>query len=99
MARMNEKKDRLDEAFNFIKQQRDELKLKMHLGGKEAEDEWAKLETRWEELQNKVQPLSGAVKEAAESSGEQAKKVATAALDLTARELNEGYQKLRKLLE
>lgn len=96
---MDEKKDRLDEAFNFIKQQRDELKLKMHLGGKEAQDEWARLEARWAELEKKVQPLTGAVKEAAETGGEQARKVATAALDLTARELNEGYQKLRKLLD
>lgn len=96
---MSEEKDRLDEAFNFIKHHRDELKLKMHLGGKEAQDEWAKLEARWAELEKKSQPLSGAVKEAAASSGEQAKKVATAALDLAARELNEGYQKLRKLLE
>lgn len=96
---MDKEKDRLDEAFNFIKQHRDELKLKMHLGGKEAQDEWAKLEARWAELENMAQPLSGAVKEAAAASGEQAKKVATAALDLTARELNEGYQKLRKLLE
>ena len=96
---MSEDKDRLDEAFNFIKQHRDELKLKMHLGGKEAQDEWAKLEASWKELEKKVEPLSGAVKEAAGTGGEQARKVATAALDLTVQELNEGYQKLRKLLE
>jgi hypothetical protein len=96
---MSEEKDRLDEAFNFIKQHRDELKLKMHLGSKEAQDEWAKLEASWTDLEKKAQPLSGAVKEAAETGGEQAKKVATAALDLTAQELNDGYKKLRKLLE
>lgn len=96
---MSEEKDRLDEAFNFIKQQRDELKLKMHLGGKEAQDEWAKLEASLADLEKKGQPLSGAVKEAAETGGDQVKKVATAALDLTAQELNEGYKKLRKLLE
>lgn len=96
---MSEEKDRLDEAFNFIKQHRDELKLKMHLGSKEAQDEWAKLETCWTDFEKKAQPLTGAVKDAAEAGGEQAKKVATAALDLTAQELNEGYKKLRKLLE
>lgn len=96
---MSENKDRLDEAFNFIKQHRDELKLKMHLGGKEAGDEWAKLEARWAELEKKAQPLSGAVKEAAETGEEQAKKVATAALDLAVQELNDGYKNLRKLLE
>jgi len=96
---MDEETDRLDKALNLIKQGRDELKLKMHLGSKEAQDEWAKLETSLSELEKKAQPLSGAVKTAAESTGDQAKKVAVAALDLTAQELNEGYKKLRKLLE
>ena len=96
---MSEDKDRLDKAVQFLKQQRDELKLKLHLGGKEAQDEWDKLEGRLEELENKMQPLSGAVKDAASSAGDEAKKVALAALDVTARELETGYQKLRKLLE
>ncbi|MCF6311765.1 MAG: hypothetical protein L3J39_04870 [Verrucomicrobiales bacterium] len=96
---MDEDKDTLDKAFDRLKQSRDELKLKMHLGGKEVQDEWSKLEACWTDLEKKTQPLSGAVKEAAASSGEQAKKVATAALDLTAQELNEGYKKLRNLLQ
>ena len=96
---MDEEKDRLGEAFNFIKQHRDELKLKMHLGSKEAQDEWAKLEACWAEFEQKAQPLSGAVKEAAEVGGDQAKKVAIAALDLATQEMKDGYQKLRKLLE
>ncbi|MFK5923021.1 MAG: hypothetical protein QM496_12650 [Verrucomicrobiota bacterium] len=96
---MESNKDPLDKALNLIKQGRDELKLKMHLGSKEAQDEWSKLEARLTDLEQKAQPLSGAVKEAAETSGQQAKNVARAALDLTAQELNDGYQKLRKLLE
>lgn len=34
---MDENKDSLDKAFDRIKQSRDELKLKMHLGGKEVQ--------------------------------------------------------------
>ena len=96
---MSEEKDRLDEAINFIKQQRDELKLKAHLGSKEAQDEWARLEERWDDFEQKAQPLTGAVKDAASAVGDEAKKVAIAALDVTARELDEGYKKLRRLLE
>ena len=91
--------DPLDEIFSFIKQQRDELKLKMHLAEKDAQDEFAKLEEKWKEIEQHTEPLKGAVTEAAGAAGEQAKKVAGAAGEVAARELKDGYEKLRKLLE
>jgi hypothetical protein len=92
-------KDPLDDVFNFIKRQRDELKLKMHLAQADAKDEWAKLETKWQDVEKRTEPLAGAVKEGADAVGEQAKNVAGAASELAARELKDGYEKLRKLLE
>jgi len=96
---MEEKTDPLDELVSLIKRQRDELKLKIHLGKKDAQDEWNNLESKWKDVEQKTQPLTGAVQEAASTAGEQAKNVTGAALDLAAKELKAGYEKLRKLLE
>lgn len=96
---MNEEKDPLDEVFSFIKQQRDELKLKMHLAEKDAQDEWVKLEGKWKEIEQHAEPLKGAVTEAAGAAGDQAKNVANAASEVAAREIKDGYAKIRKLLE
>lgn len=87
-----------ESVYRFLKRQRDELSLQMHLASKDARDEWEKLEGTWAELEDRAEPLTGAVKEAAATTGEQAKKVTGAALDLAAREISTGYEKLRKLL-
>ena len=84
---------------SYLKRQRDELKLRIHLGGKDARAQWEKLEEKWHELEDWGEPLTSATKEAAGTAGEQAKKVTGAALDLVAREVRSGYQKLRKLLD
>jgi hypothetical protein len=52
-----------------LKTARDEAKLKIHLGSKDAQDEWAALEKRWHafkskaELEKSAGELSGAVKQ------------------------------------
>ena len=84
--------------LSYLKRQRDELKLQMHLAGKDAQDEWQRLEAKWQELEDRAEPLTGAVKEAADSAGSEAKKVAGAAMDVAAREIKSGYEKLRGLL-
>jgi hypothetical protein len=51
-----------------LKTARDEAKLKIHLGSKEAQDEWAELEKRWHSFKSKAEfeksagELSGAVR-------------------------------------
>lgn len=85
--------------MSFLKRQRDELKLQMHLGSQEAKEQWEKLEEKWHDLEHWGEPLTGATREAAESAGKQAKKVTGAAMDLAAREIKAGYQKLRNLLD
>jgi hypothetical protein len=52
-----------------LKTARDEAKLKIHLGSKEVQSEWAELEKRWQafktkaEVEKSASELSGAVKQ------------------------------------
>ena len=45
----------LDKFTHDLKRVRDELKLKIHLGSKEAQDEWADLEKRWQTFRQKAE--------------------------------------------
>ena len=87
----DEVRHRWDEALARLKQERDELALKMHLGKKEAADEWEKLETKWHDIKARKMP---AMKEAADETT-----VGVGlALELAAEELKKGYERIRKLL-
>ena len=80
-----------DDVVAKLKQERDELALKIHLGRKDAADEWQKLEAKWNELMaTKLPPMKAAAKETAEGL--------KPALDKAAEELKKGYEKIRKLL-
>jgi hypothetical protein len=82
--------ERITKAAEHLKQQRDELRVKLHLGKAEAKDEWARLEKQWEE----VRPKLDAVREEA---GKTAESVGTA-LSLALDELKNGYERLRNRL-
>ena len=80
-----------DDAIAKLKQERDELALKMHLGRKDLADEWEQLEAKWNELRAvKGPPLKEAAAETAHGVGH--------AMELAAAELKKGYEKIRKLL-
>ena len=68
-----------------LKQKRDELKLQIHLGSKEAQQEWEKLEAKWDDFSAKAK-----LEESAESVG--------SALGLLGDELKQGYDRLKKAL-
>ena len=42
--------EQMTKAVEHLKQQRDELQLKLHLAKADAKDEWARLEHQWEEM-------------------------------------------------
>jgi hypothetical protein len=87
----DEVKHRWDDVLAKLKQERDELALKMHLGKKEAVDEWERLETKWHEFTaRKIPPVEDAVDESTVGVG--------LALELAAEELKSGYERIRKLL-
>lgn len=86
MAELREELKKLEDA---VIQQRDELRVKMHLAKADARDEWEKLEGKWGEAQTKF----AEVKKAADESVENIE----AAARLLADELLKGYERIRKL--
>jgi len=86
MADMREEMKKLQET---LLQQRDELRVKLHLAQADARDEWEGLEKKWEEVQAK---FAQAQKVAGESSED-----IEAAARLLGDELLKGYDRLRRL--
>lgn len=68
-----------------LRTRRDELKLKIHLGTKEAQDEFDKLEAQWDEFAAKAK-----LEESAEGLGQ--------ALGTVGDELKKSYERLKKVL-
>jgi len=85
-----ELRDEIDKLTETLKQQRDELKLKLHLGKMGAEEEWEKAEQKWEHFRAKTQELETATKDASRDVG--------AALKLLGEELTHAYDRVRKRL-
>ena len=80
-----------DDLMAKLARERDELALKLHLGKKEAQAEWEKLEAKWNELKTvKGPPLKEAAAETAQGFGK--------AMDQAVGELKKGYERLRKIL-
>ena len=82
--------EHLRKIADDLKRQRDELQVKLHLAKEDARDEWAKLETRWEEAKTKM----NAVREEAGHTTESV----SAGLGLVLDELKKGYDRIRKTL-
>jgi len=47
---MADAKEKITKAAEHLKQQRDQLRVKLHLAKADAKDEWARLEKQWEEM-------------------------------------------------
>ncbi|KPJ88450.1 MAG: hypothetical protein AMJ53_16795 [Gammaproteobacteria bacterium SG8_11] len=73
-----------------LKTERDELKLKIHLGKMEAQEEWEKAEQQWQHFKTKAEELGTASKESAQEVG--------AALKLLGEELGNAFSRIRKSL-
>ena len=83
-------KNALEQLITNLKQQRDELAVKVHLGKVEAQQEWEKVNDQLRRLTDEYQPVINAV-------GETAKGVVSA-LELAAQEVKSGLDRVRKLL-
>ena len=85
-------KHRWDDVLAKLKQERDEVALKLHLGKKEAAAEWERLEAKWHEVKaRRVPPVEEAADETTVGIG--------LAFELAAEELKKGYEEIRKLLQ
>ena len=87
---MFDKKEQIEEILSGLRQLRDELKVKIHLGKADAKDEWERLENKWQEFKTHSKVVGEAIDESAKDVG--------SALENVASELKDGYRRIKKLL-
>lgn len=85
----NSTREELERLMDTLAQQRDELKLQVHLAKAEAKDEWNALEGKWDQAQAKLDQLRGATEQTLDEVG--------AATTLLLDELKRGYERIRRL--
>lgn len=76
------------ELLNKLREERDELHLRLHLAKAEARDEWEKLEPKWEHFQARTQAVA--------ESAEAASKDVGTALGILGEELRHGYKRIKE---
>jgi len=74
--------------INDLKQERDELRVKLQLAKMEAGDEWKKLEAKLVKLEAKAKELGSATADASQDVG--------AAAKLLGEEIRNGFKKIAK---
>lgn len=85
---MSDIKLRIDRMVAELKQERDELKVKLHLAKMDAGDEWQKLEARLAKLDAKARELGDATAETSHDIG--------AAAKLLGAEIRKGFKTISK---
>lgn len=80
----------LENLIGELKKQRDEIRLQLHLGGKDLKVELEKLDDRLAELTQRFQPLRKATEETAEDVWD--------ALKLLGSEVKDGFDRIRHQL-
>ncbi|WP_421982176.1 hypothetical protein [Roseibium sp.] len=75
----------INALINELKQTRDEVKLKIHLGSKELQDEWNELEGKWDDFEAKAK-----LGDSAENIGE--------ATSMLGDELSKAFKKIKSAL-
>lgn len=92
---MTDWNERIDDLIASLKQQRDELRVQMHLGKAEAKQEFDRLGKKLDELVAEAEAQSKPLREAA---GESARDIGSA-LELVGEEIQKGYARIRDLLK
>jgi len=85
---MSDFKNNIDEMLDSLKQERDELKVKLSLTKLEAVEEWEDIQTKLEKLEDKAKELGGVTVEASRDIG--------AAAKLLGEEIRDGFKKIAK---
>ena len=78
------------ELISKLKQERDDLQLRMHLGKEDLQDEWSAMQEKLSALNERFQPLKGAIDDTADNVWE--------SLKLLGSEVREGFDRIRKSL-
>jgi len=87
---MSSLQNEIDNFIEGIKQQRDELKLQLHLGKTEVRGEWEEAERKLDHIVGKADVVRRELGDASED--------VLAAIKLTADEIKNGYNRIRKVL-
>lgn len=82
-----------DDLVEDLKRMRDELQLKMHLAGRDLEDEWDSLETRMNEFSGQARQFAD------EADLQKTGEDLGVALLQVGRELKLGYERIRDALK
>lgn len=85
---MEELRSQINGAIDKLRQERDELRVKVSLAKMEASDEWRDLEKNLERLEAKAKELKGATAESAGDIG--------AAARLLVEELRNGFKNIAR---
>jgi hypothetical protein len=84
---MSSSRSEIERIIERLKTERDELKLKLHLGQADAKDEWLELERKWQSIESKLPGVKAEVGTAADN--------VWAAVELAAEEIKKGYDRIR----
>lgn len=87
---MSESRELISDMIVKLKQQRDELALKIHLGKQDAKDEWEKVRDKLDKLTEDYEPLKNAASESASKVFDSMKDVAA--------EIKAGFDRIRDSL-
>ncbi|MGI9428965.1 MAG: hypothetical protein ACR2NM_09925 [Bythopirellula sp.] len=88
---MSDQKNLVAETISTLKQQRDELALKIHLGAAEAKDEFASAQEKLDKMTEEYEPVKDAVEESASQ--------VFSALKLVGDEVMSSFDRIRKSLD
>jgi len=80
-----------DALLERVRQERDELAVRLHLGKAELRDEWDRLEPKWDEMKARAAGLGDESDEVVEDI--------KAAFSLVADEVRRGYQRIADSLD
>ncbi len=81
----------LEKILDYLKQERDEINLKLHLGQKDLQDEMAGLEKQWQDLRQRGDKVLNAADESSEDLA--------AALTLLGNEIKASFEKVKDALK
>ena len=80
-------RESLAEVWAKLRQEHDELRVKMHLGTMEAKEEWDELEKKWQRFESKAAEAKDQVVETSREVSE--------GVELIAKELGAAYHRIR----
>lgn len=87
---MSQMRERMREMLEKLERERDELKVRVHLGKAEAREEWDKMEGRIAELRSRLDKAGDEAGDVMEDVG--------AAAKLLGDEIREGFARIRRSL-